>query len=89
MLCVGIDLVEVDDATWSKFQSVGSEADEMCRNLTDATCKDAGMVMFSGFTSDDLSSQGRWSKASDICAPLAHLSHAAVNALSRVNFLCF
>lgn len=85
---LGIELLEVDERTWSKFeipQALDTDAEELCNTLGQTTCEEADMVMFSGVTADNLAPFTRHGGVMQgIRAPLGGLSHAAVNALSKV-----
>ena len=91
LFTTGIDLVEVDAATWRRFQvplALATDVDELCGDLADATCQEAGMVLFTGATCDDISSFSREGRIlQGIKAPLAGTSRAAVNVLSKVSLL--
>lgn len=86
----GIELVEVDEETWSRFEipsGLDSNADELCNTLGALSCDEAGMALFSGATADDVAAfTRRGGEMHGIGAPLAGLSRAAVNSLSKVSF---
>jgi PP-loop superfamily ATP-utilizing enzyme len=85
---LGIELLEVDDQTWSKFeipQALDTDAEELCNTLGQTSCDEGDMAMFSGVTADDLAPfTRRGGRMQGIRAPLGSLSYAAVNALSKV-----
>lgn len=84
----GFELVEVDDQTWSRFCIPGgldTSADELCSSLGAPTCEAAGLSMFCGATADDVALFTRsGGEMHGLAAPLAGLSRAAVNSLSKV-----
>ena len=83
--------MEVDAETWRRFQvplALATDVDELCGDLADATCQEAGMVLFTGATCDDIFSFSREGRMlQGIKAPLAGISRAAVNVLSKVSLL--
>lgn len=84
--------MEVDGQTWSRFvipEGLNTDADELCSVMGSTTCEEAGLAMFSGATADDMATFERLGgEMHGIVAPLAGLSRAAVNSLSKVRLLC-
>ena len=81
--------MEVDSQTWSRFgipEGLDTDADELCNTMGALSCEEAGLTMFSGATADDMATFTRQGgEMHGIQAPLAGLSRAAVNSLSRVS----
>lgn len=61
-----------------------ADADRVCETLASLPCNDAGLVIFSGATADDLANSKNFLQLRNIKAPLARVSRATVNALSKV-----
>lgn len=80
--------MEVDQQTWSRLEipdGLDSDADELCFELGAAATGQAGLAFFSGATADDMAGfTRRGGEMQGLKAPLAGLSRAAVNSLSKV-----
>ncbi len=81
--------MEVDSQTWSRFEipeGLDTDAEQLCSAMGAPSCEDASLTMFSGATADDVASFTReGGEMHGIVAPLAGLSRAAVNSLSKVS----